>query len=93
MADCWMALDFCRKVYDFFDQVQRGPDGIAKLRLRKTKNEKRLIEELIPIARYVQARYREGRRIKVRWFGGSQPYDAIFWWSGGSSHGAAKDCH
>jgi len=46
------------------------------------KNEKRLIEELIPIARYVQARYREGRRIKVRWFSGSQPYDAILWSSG-----------
>ena len=76
-------LDFCRKVYDLFDQVRRGPDGIAKLRLRPTKIEKRLIEELIPIAHYVQARYNEGRRIKVRWFSGSQPYDAILWSSGG----------
>lgn len=75
-------LDFCRKVYDLFDQVRGGPDGIAKLRLRPTKSEKRLIEELIPIARYVQARYRERRRIKVRWFSGSQPYDAILWSSG-----------
>ncbi|MGO9590666.1 MAG: hypothetical protein ACLP3K_11565 [Candidatus Acidiferrales bacterium] len=75
-------LDFCRKVYDLFDQVRGGPDGISKLRLRPTKNEKRLIEELIPIARYIQARYREGRRIKVRWFSGSQPYDAILWSSG-----------
>ncbi|MGD0870423.1 MAG: hypothetical protein ABSB88_12775 [Bryobacteraceae bacterium] len=72
-------LHFCRKVYDLFDQVRVGPDGIAKLRLRPTKVEKRLLEELIPIARYVQARYREGRRIKVRWFSGSQPYDAILW--------------
>jgi hypothetical protein len=76
-------LEFCRKVYDLFDQVQGGPDGVAKLRLRPTKCEKRLIEELIPITRYVQARYREGRRIKVRWFSGSQPYDAILWSSGG----------
>jgi hypothetical protein len=76
-------LDFCRKVYDLFDQVQAGPDGIAKLRLRPTKSEKRLIEELLPIASYVQARYRVGRRIKVRWFSGSQPYDAILWSSGG----------
>jgi hypothetical protein len=75
-------LDFCRKVYDLFDQVKDSPDGIAKLRLRPTKTEKRLIEELIPIARYVQARYREGRRIKVRWFSGSQPFDAILWSSG-----------
>jgi hypothetical protein len=70
-------LDFCRKVYDLFDQVRRERGGIAKLRLRTTKNEKRLIEELIPIARYLQARYREGRRIKVRWFSGQQPYDAV----------------
>jgi hypothetical protein len=60
-------LDFCRKVYDLFDQVRGEPDGIAKLRLRPTLTEKRLIEELIPLAHYVQARYREGGRLKVRW--------------------------
>ena len=75
-------LDFCRKVYDLLDQVRGEPDGIAKLRLRPTRKEKRLIEELIPIARYVQARYREGRRIKVRWLSGSQRYDAILLSSG-----------
>ncbi len=75
-------FDFCRKVYDLFDQVRIEPDGIARLRLRPTKKEKRLIEELIPITHYVRARYREGRRIKVRWFSGSQPYDAILWSSG-----------
>ncbi len=52
-------------------------------RLRKRKGiEKKLVEELIPIARYVQARYREGRRLKVRWLSGSQPYDAVLWSSG-----------
>jgi hypothetical protein len=76
-------LDFCRKVYDLFDQVRIETDGIAKLRLRPTKKEKRLIEELIPITHYVRARYHEGRQIKVRWFSGSQPYDAILWSSGG----------
>lgn len=75
-------LTFCRKVYALFDQIRASADGIAKLRLRPTKNEKRLIEELIPLARYVQARYREGRRIKVRWFSGSQQYDAILLLSG-----------
>ncbi len=68
-------LTFCRKVCAYFEQIKAGPDGTAKLRLRSSKNEKRLIEELIPLARYVQARYREGRRIKVRWFAGSQSYD------------------
>jgi hypothetical protein len=75
-------LNFCRKVYQLFDQTRAGPDGVARLRLRPTKLEKRLIEELIPIARYVQARYREGRRIKVRWHSGSQPYDAVLLSSG-----------
>jgi hypothetical protein len=75
-------LNFCRKVYELFAQTRAGADGIANLRLRRTKLEKRLIEELIPIARYVQARYREGRRIKVRWLSGSQPYDAVWLNSG-----------
>jgi len=84
-------LEFCRKVYDLFDQTRRQAEGIAKLRLRSTKSEKRLLEELIPLARFVQARYREGRRIKVRWFSGSQPYDAILWSSGGLvKHGMAR---
>jgi hypothetical protein len=77
------SLDFCRKFYDLFDQVSAGPDGVPKLRLRPTKAEKRLIEELLPIAGYVQARYQVGRRIKARWFSGSQPYDAVLWSSGG----------
>jgi hypothetical protein len=75
-------LSFCRKVYAFFDQVKNGPDGIEKLRLLKTKNEKRLVEELIPIAHYVQAHYQEGHRIKVRWFSGSQRYDGVLLSSG-----------
>jgi hypothetical protein len=75
-------MHFCRKVYQLFNQTRTGPDGVAKLRLRPTKLEKRLIEELIPIARYVQARYREGLQIKVRWLAGSQPYDAILLCSG-----------
>jgi hypothetical protein len=75
-------LDFCREVYDLFDQIQKQPDGVARLR-KRAGVEKKLIEELIPIARYVQARYREGRRLKVRWLSGSQPYDAELWSSGG----------
>ena len=76
-------LDFCREVYDFFDQVKRSTHGVARLRLRpRLGPEKKLVEELIPISRYIQARYREGRRIRVRWFGGSQPYDAILFSSG-----------
>jgi hypothetical protein len=75
-------LDFCREVYDLFDDIQKGPDGVTRLRKRQG-TEKKLIEELLPITRYVQARYREGRRLKVRWLSGSQPYDAVLWSSGG----------
>lgn len=83
-------LDFCGKVYDLFDQINQGPDGKSRLRMRKSKADKRLVEELLPLARYVQARYREGRRIKVRWLSGSQPYDAILWSSGSLvKHGCA----
>lgn len=75
-------LDFCRRVYDLFDLVNREPDGKSRLRLRPSKTEKRLVEELIPLARYIQTRYEAGRRIKVRWSSGSQQYDAVLWSSG-----------
>ncbi len=75
-------LRFCRKVYDLIEQVKSDPGGVAKLRIRSQKLEKRLIEELIPLARYVQARYQEGRRIKVRWLAGSQNHDAVLLSSG-----------
>ncbi len=75
-------LTFCRKVYELFDQIRAGPNGTSRIRLRPTKTEKRLLEELIPIACYVQGRYRVGRRIKLRWFAGSQPFDAALSSSG-----------
>jgi hypothetical protein len=75
-------LDFCRQVYALFDQIKAIPGGAERLRYRETDLEKKLLEELIPIARYIQQKYREGLRIEVQWFGGSQPYDAILHCSG-----------
>lgn len=75
-------LEFCGKVYDLFDQIARESDGKSRLRLRRSQAEKKLVEELLPLARYILARYREGRRIKVRWLSASQPYDAILWSTG-----------
>jgi len=91
------ALDghtFCHKVYQLFSQTRAGVDGIANLRLRPTEAGKRLLEELIPLARLRTSTLREGRRIKVRWLSGSQPYDAILLSSGRSSRKAAsrEDC-
>jgi len=69
-------LDFCKKAYGLFEEIRRTPNGIERLRLRKGRLEKKLIEELLPIARYIQARYSHRRQIKVRWIDGKQNYDA-----------------
>ena len=75
-------FSFGRQVYALFDQVKDSRGGMERLRLRQQRLEKKLIEELIQIASYVQARYKVGRHIKVRWFAGSQSYDAILRSSG-----------
>jgi hypothetical protein len=75
-------LDFCLRVYDLFDQIKRLPDGTRRLGLRKSRADKRFVEELLPLARYIQTRYQAGRRIKVQWFSGSRPFDAVLWSSG-----------
>jgi len=75
-------LSFCRKVYRLFDQILEMPNGRSRLRMLKSKTEKRLVEELIPIARYIQHRYHEAYRIKIRWNSGSQRHDAMLFGSG-----------
>jgi hypothetical protein len=69
-------LEFCRKTYALFDSMQERSGGVERLRAREGIAEKRLIEELLPICRYVQTYYRLGRYISVRWVNGSQSYDA-----------------
>lgn len=78
-------LLFCKKVNDWFVQVSEGPDGKERLRLRKgqDQSEKKLVEELIPIARYIQSRYSPGRRLRIRWMKGNQQFDARLLSSGG----------
>lgn len=69
-------LQFCSMVYELFEKVRQAPDGVSRLRLRPSKLEKRLLEELLPIAAYIQHSYRAGRYITVCWQAGSQPFDA-----------------
>jgi hypothetical protein len=70
-------FNFCKKVYTVFEHIRKSPNGTKRLRLRKKdKMVKKLIEELIPIAQYVQERYNHGNQIKVRWIDGGQQYDA-----------------
>lgn len=73
---------FCRWVYGFLRLLQSHREGLRKIRRQSTKTEKRLIEELMPLARYIQTCYRQGLRIKVQWFAGSQPFDAKLLCSG-----------
>jgi hypothetical protein len=68
--------------YDVHDQLIATKEGIEQVRLCSTKLAKRLTEELLPIAEYIQARYRAGYRCRVRWLSGSQSYDAVLQHSG-----------
>ena len=69
-------LQFCSKVYALFEDIRNSDDGPSRLRMRASMVEKKLIEELLPICKYVQSKYRAGRYISVRWFAGSQQFDA-----------------
>ncbi len=69
-------LEFCAKTYSLFESLKAEPGGKERLRLRSGNVEKRLLEELLPICRYVQTYYRVGRYISVRWINDSQSYDA-----------------
>jgi hypothetical protein len=69
-------LDFCARVYALFERLRKEPDGAKRLRNRATALEKKLLEELLPICKYVQFYYRPGRYISVRWVDGNQSFDA-----------------
>lgn len=75
-------LEFCAKAYALFEVLRAEPGGIERLRLRSGKDEKRLLDEILPICRYVQTYYRPGRYISVRWVNGRQSYDAELTQSG-----------
>lgn len=69
-------LEFCSKVYALFESIRNAEDGPSRLRRRPTRVEKKLLEELLPICKYVQHSYRPGRYMSVRWVDGNQRYDA-----------------
>lgn len=69
-------LLFCTKVYELFEGLRQSKDGRSRLRMRATEVEKKLLEELLPICKYVQTKYRTGRYISIRWVNGSQQFDA-----------------
>ncbi|MEK7917658.1 hypothetical protein AAB988_22565 [Burkholderia contaminans] len=69
-------LEFCRRVFDIFECIRETEEGRIRLRMRTSDVEKKLVEELLPICKFVQTRYRPGRYISVRWMDGNQPFDA-----------------
>ena len=69
-------LEFCARTYAVFDVIRRAPRGVEELRLLTTPRAKKMLEELLPLAAYVQARYGVGSRLLIRWPGGNRPYDA-----------------
>jgi hypothetical protein len=69
-------LKFCAMVYDLFEAIRVSDGGPSRLRMRAGSVEKKLVEELLPICRYVQAKYRLGRYIAVKWIDGNQQFDA-----------------
>ncbi len=75
-------FNFCKKAYRVFSKIRYSPDGLRRIRIRDDSITKKLIEEVLPIARYVQAVYRPGRRIRIRWVEGNQNYDGVAYYSG-----------
>ena len=70
-------LTFCSIAYDILEAIQSEPGGLEDLRLLRTPRAKRMVEEVLPIAAFIQSRYGPGLRMRVRWRGGNQGYDAI----------------
>ena len=88
-------LSFCRKAYALFNRISSKPDGRSRLRMRKSVVEKKLIEELLPIARYIQFKYTVGRSIRIKWVNGNQTYDAVIQQKGAlvKAMQIPKECH
>lgn len=70
-------LLFAKKSYDLFEKIRNEPNGESKIRMLETDREKKLLEEILPIATYVQSIYRAGRYISVCWHYGNQNFDAV----------------
>ncbi len=68
-------LEFCSRAYALFESIRNTPEGVSRFR-RRARPDKKLLEEILPICKYIQASYRPGRYMSVQWINGSQRYDA-----------------
>ena len=69
-------LEFCRVAFRLFEDARASEDGVRALRARSTRNAKDLVDEILPICKYVLLSYRPGRYLKVEWIQGNQGFDA-----------------
>lgn len=70
-------LLFAKQAYDLFEKIKNEPNGESKIQMLETDREKKLLEEILPIANYVQSTYRAGHYIAVCWQYGNQNFDAV----------------
>lgn len=53
-------LEFCSKVCRLYESIRYGADGPSRMRMRPSRVEKKLLDELMPICKYLQASYGPG---------------------------------
>lgn len=79
---CIDGLEFCRLTYSLYEQIRSESGGAERLRDRKNRDGGALIEELLPLCKYVQSYHGPGRYLSVRWLNGNQPFDAEIYSAG-----------
>lgn len=69
-------IEFCRRVYQIFDEYRISSDYPRASRLRTHKSYNRFFDEALPLAAFIQLFHNHWRRVEVEWFSGYQSYDA-----------------
>lgn len=81
----WQVAEWLRFLWDGLFSLGRNParsGWYRKNSASKKSIRKKLVEELTPISRFIQAYYNQGRQLKVKWKNGSQPNDLEVFSSG-----------
>lgn len=75
----WLnAYNFSRRAHVAFRQLRSSKDGMTKIRKREHGLPKKLIEEILPLARFAMLHMSPENDLRVRWVDGSQSFDAQF---------------
>ena len=71
-------FSFCQKAYKLFNQIKSETNGLERLRMRQSELERKLIIEILPLAKFVQIKTKPGNELKIKWMNGDQTFDACF---------------